>query len=238
MAEPPATPPRRLLWAVTLPALFVPGVAALLYFVVLAGSPVAPPAYGAAKLFILAWPLAATVLLLQRRVRPRLRPVARHLRALPLGAATGLAVAGIMAAWMAVPGLAGIVEAGAPGVRRKVEDLGILGHYAAFAVWVSVLHSALEEYYWRWFVFGNLRQLLPLPAAHLVAGGAFTLHHIVVTAQFFPLPWALFFSACVGVGGVIWSVLYQRQGTIAGAWLSHAIIDAALMILGWHLLQL
>jgi len=54
--------------------------------------------------------------------------------------------------------------------------------------------------------------------------------------QFFDLFWALFFSACVGIGGALWSLLYQRQGTLVGAWASHATVDAALMILGYSLI--
>ena len=185
----------------------------------------------------LAWPLLASLLILRHKPRPRIGPLGPHLRAIPLGLAVGLPVAGLMALWMMTP-LAGVVEAGAVGVRAKVISLGFLEAFVPFAIYVTFVHSLLEEYYWRWFIYGNLRDLMSRPAAHALAAFGFTWHHVVITAQFFPLPWALFFSACVGIGGWWWSLLYERQRTLAGAWASHAVIDAALMVLGWHLLRM
>ena len=37
--------------------------------------------------------------------------------------------------------------------------------YLLLAVFYSAIHSLLEEYYWRWFVFGRLSQLCKLPTA-------------------------------------------------------------------------
>ena len=217
--------------------MLVPALAALAYFDWLDDHPAAQSAYAAAKLFILGWPILATLCILRKPLRPPLRPVSRHLRALPAGLLVGLPIAALMALWMAIPPLAEVVIGGAEEVKDKVEDLGFLDHFIPFALYVTFIHSLLEEYYWRWFVYGNLRHCLPRPTAHVLAGIGFSLHHIAVTAQFFPLPWALFFSASVGLGGIFWSLLYQRQGTLAGAWVSHAVVDAALMILGWYLLN-
>ena len=105
-----------------------------------------------------------------------------------------------------------------------------------FPALISIFHSLLEEYYWRWFVYGNLREVVSIKMAHFLAAFTFTLHHIVVMMQFFELPWALFFSACVGVGGFFWSLLYQHQKTLIGAWVSHALVDAALMSVGYYMI--
>ncbi len=230
-----STVPKGRIWLALGVALVVPSLSAMAYFVWLKDAASAQPTYAATKVFLLAWPLLATLLLFRRPLRPAPAPLERHLRAVPLGLAIGLPIAGVMALWMATP-LATVIDAGAVAVREKVIALGFLESFIPFALYVTFVHSLLEEYYWRWFVYGNLRDLVPRPAAHAIAAVGFSLHHIVVTAQFFPLGWALFFSACVGVGGLIWSVLYQRQGTLAGAWASHAVVDAALMILGYHLL--
>lgn len=231
------SPDSRRLWLAILPALLIPGLAAFAYFDWLGGHPLAQAVYAGAKVFILVWPVLATLLIIRQPIRPRLRPLSRHLRAVPLGLLIGLPIAALMWIWMQVPLLADVVHAGADGVNQKVSDLGFLDHFIPFAIYVTLFHSLLEEYYWRWFVYGKLRGVVSLPAAHLIAGVAFALHHIAVTMQFFPIGWALFFSLSVGVGGVFWSLLYQKQGTLAGAWASHAVVDAALMVLGWHLLN-
>ena len=227
---------RRRTWLVLLPAMIVPSLTALFYFVWLKGSGAAQPAYGGAKLFILLWPVAATLFILRRPVGWKLRPIAVHLRAIPLGLFIGLGIAGMMTALMASP-MGDLVATATGAVEEKVVNLGIEEHFILFAVCLSLFHSLLEEYYWRWFVYGNLRHLVPRPAAHAMAAVGFSLHHIVVTSQFFPLHWALLFSAAVGIGGFFWSWLYQRQGTLAGAWASHAVVDAALMTVAFILMK-
>ena len=46
-------------------------------------------------------------------------------------------------------------------VRTLLADFRIgpadTGKYVALAVFYALVHSLLEEYYWRWFVFGQLR---------------------------------------------------------------------------------
>ncbi|HOK76740.1 MAG TPA: CPBP family glutamic-type intramembrane protease, partial [Verrucomicrobiota bacterium] len=85
-------------------------------------------------------------------------------------------------------------------------------------------------------VYGRLRVLVPGKAAHLVAGAAFALHHIVVTSVYFGLGWGMVFGISTMIGGIVWSLLYARQGTLAGAWLSHALVDTSLMWCGYRLL--
>ena len=44
-------------------------------------------------------------------------------------------------------------------------------------------------------------------------------------------------GASVGFGGVAWSLLYQHQRTLSGAWLCHAIVDMGIMAIGFRLLS-
>ena len=73
------------------------------------------------------------------------------------------------------------------------------------ALFISVFHSLLEEYYWRWFVFGRLERSLPLAAAIGISSLAFMAHHVFVLAYYFPGRFwsaAVPFSLCVAAGGV------------------------------------
>ena len=58
--------------------------------------------------------------------------------------------------------------------------------FFAMAAFISVLHSLLEEYYWRWFVFGRLERYLPVTAAIAISSLAFMAHHVFVLAYYFP----------------------------------------------------
>ena len=44
-----------------------------------------------------------------------------------------------------------------------------------------------------------------------------------------PIGFALFIGLSVGVGGLIWSLIYQRYNTILGPWICHIIIDAGFL---------
>jgi uncharacterized protein len=215
--------------------MVVPCLSSLFYFVWFSDEPLARVVYGATKLFTLVWPVIATLWILGA-TWPRLRLTdRRHLRAIPAGLLTGGAIVALMFALMLTP-LGDVVRGSSGAIRSKAEALGILEHYWLFAIFLSLIHSLIEEYYWRWFVFGRLAEAVPVAAAHGLAGVAFAAHHVVVATQFFPLGWGVALGASVGLGGIIWSVLYRRQGTLAGAWVSHIIVDLGIMAVGHHLL--
>lgn len=123
--------------------------------------------------------------------------------------------------------------------RLERFHLATLAGFLVLAVSYSVVHSFLEEYYWRWFVFAGLRRHLPLVVAVALSALGFTLHHVVVLGAYFPgrfWTMALPLSACVGAGGVVWALIYARGGSLLSPWLSHLLVDAAIMAIGYDLL--
>src|SRR5262249_33633196 len=67
-------------------------------------------------------------------------------------------------------------------VYRLLRDMdwATPGRYLLLGVFYAVVHSLLEEYYWRWFAFGRLRRYLPLGAAIALSAIGFTAHHVVI----------------------------------------------------------
>ena len=43
-------------------------------------------------------------------------------------------------------------------------------------------------------------------------------------------------SAAVGIGGVFWSLLAARDRSLLSPWISHILVDVALMIIGYSLI--
>jgi membrane protease YdiL (CAAX protease family) len=122
----------------------------------------------------------------------------------------------------------------------KVKEIGIASAASLIAVGVfySLFHSAMEEYYWRWFVFRELELRMALMPAAVIGGLGFMAHHVLVLARYFgwdsPLTWL--FSFGIAVGGAAWALIYKKWGTLLGPWLSHLLVDAAIFIIGYHLL--
>lgn len=124
-------------------------------------------------------------------------------------------------------------------IREKVADVGLMlpWKYIAVGAFYTLFHSLLEEYYWRWFVFGRMRNWMTVPSAIPISSLAFMAHHVLLLGLFFgwtsPLVWL--FSFGVMVGGAFWAWLYNRSGSLWGPWLSHALIDAAIFVVGYQL---
>lgn len=128
-------------------------------------------------------------------------------------------------------------------VRAKLEEFGAAtpSRFFAFAAFISVVHSFLEEYYWRWFVFRRLRLVCPMAAAMAISSLAFMAHHVIVLDVYLPghfLTAVAPFSLAIAVGGGFWAWLYARTDSIGAAWLSHFIIDAAIMVIGFDVLRM
>lgn len=236
-------------------ALAFPTVVTYVHFVAVApGEPVANPrlqvVYTAGKLVQLVLPVAYYLALARRSPSAGVGPARSSPERMPLtvsqattlGVAFGLFVASLIEllylAWLAGSPL---FAAAATHIRAKTVEFGCDTPvtFVAFTVFLSLAHSLLEEYYWRWFVFGGLRAAWPFWPAALLGSLAFAGHHVVVLAVYFPSAFwttVLPFSLGVAIGGVVWCWLYERSGSLVGPWLSHVVIDAALMAVGYHLL--
>ena len=72
-----------------------------------------------------------------------------------------------------------------------------------------------------------------------VSSLAFTAHHVLVLGFYFGRLWwpTVIFSLAVAIGGVFWAWLYQKSGSLYGPWLSHALVDAALFLIGYDLIR-
>ena len=228
-------------WPVML-AMVVPLLGALGYFGMGTSGSVAQALYTATKVFTVVWPVFVLFALEGHRGW-RIVPLRMTGRALGVGLCSGaiMAVLVLAASWSP---LGEVLAAARPQVQARAASLGLLRHYVWFAVFLSVVHSAIEEYYWRWFVFGRLRRLIGddgkvglrrhIPS--VLAAMSFAAHHVVVVSAFAGLSWGIVGGAVVMCAGLVWNSHYARQGTLVGAWVSHAMVDAAIMGVGYRLL--
>lgn len=218
-------------------ACLLPTLVTLLYFVWAAGAAtsVQQIIYTSAKIVQFALPIVWVGWM----CREKLRWPAPNLRGLGWGLTFGIAVAGAMGVlYMALTGTAVLTPALQP-IREKIADLGIAmpGRFLALGIFYSLVHSLLEEYYWRWFVFGRMRQVVPLVPAIVISSLAFALHHVIVLGSYFShsLLTIGLLAASIAVGGAFWVWLYHRCGSIYSVWASHLCVDAAIFAIGFDL---
>ena len=225
-------------WALTALGLVLPTLVTYVYFTALAdASPsTQQAAFSIGKTAQFGLPILM-VLWLGRWSRPGVR---RTGLSLLWGLISGVAIAvAIYAAyrWLLAP--LGVTDSVAVEVREKLQETGIESPalFVMVGCGYAVLHSGLEEYYWRWFIYGSLRNLAGVPTALAVSSLGFMAHHVLVLARYFgwASPWTYVASLCVAFGGLVWAYLYERTGSLTGTWLSHAFVDAAIFIVGYKL---
>ncbi|MFH1744036.1 MAG: type II CAAX endopeptidase family protein [bacterium] len=232
MPEPSRTP---LLLAVIL-AMTVPTFGALFYFVIFSGTLLGSVIYTVTKFFILLWPFIAFRFIERQRFNAKQLDWSKHIRAVPLGLLSGLVITVLIIGVYQFTSLGDYVRLFAGTIHSKVEEIGVLNHYFLFGAFMAVIHSLLEEYYWRWYVFGRLNRLMPPLPAYLLASLAFAGHHYVILGCYFS-PWGAFlFGTCVGIGGGFWCWLYQKQNSLIGIWISHWLVDMTILFIGYMLL--
>lgn len=126
-------------------------------------------------------------------------------------------------------------------VQKKLDDAGVdsVTTFLFLAIFLTIVHSAYEEYYWRWFIFGHLRFTMPWLKAAIISSVGFMLHHILVLYAYLPgelgLMLVIAFSFCIGFGGFVWCCIYQYTGSLLGAWIAHLCADLGIMICGYDL---
>ncbi len=121
-------------------------------------------------------------------------------------------------------------------VRARVKATGLdsKAAFLALSVFYVAIHSFLEEYYWRWFVFDQLQQSMTVWKANGIAALGFMAHHVVLLGTFFgwASPLGYLISLSVAVGGLFWAWLFNRQWGFRSSWISHAFVDAGIFGLG------
>jgi len=218
-------------------AMGLPFLGAWMYFVLFSESSFARVVYIFTKGFTLVWPGAVWLLVEKKKIS--LKTIFRrgHLRALSAGFVSGFIIGLALLALYRFSFLGSFMQSHSGEIRSRVEDLGFLEHFFVYALFLSVGHSLLEEYYWRWYIFGGLSQLIKPGGAYLGAGLSFAAHHYIVLGSCLPLVPTVIFGTAVGLGGVWWCWLYRRYESLAGCWMSHLLVDGAIMVILYDLLN-
>lgn len=224
-------------------ALVYPTLLAWVYFRALPGMDGANPflqfAYAGGKTFQILLPVLIYFLIEGRLPRPGRPRFGGLLLGLAFSAVVFSAMMALYFLWLKQTTLfAGTAEQ----VTLKLNQfgLGTPSLFLLFGVFVSLPHAMMEEYYWRWFVYGRLRKQISVRTAMLLSSFGFMAHHVIVLAVYLPgYFWVgvVPLSLCIAVGGYFWAWLYEKYGTIYSAWVSHALIDMAIFVIGFDLLR-
>lgn len=149
-----------------------------------------------------------------------------------LGLGAGL-YAVILGGYFAVRGLfdfSGIAESlsANAGVTRE--------NFLFVSLYISFINSLLEEFFFRGFLFANLKALAGRGFAHGFSALTFSAYHVAMMAGWFsPLLFCLVLAG-LAAGGIIFNLLNEKTGGICTSWLVHMFANFAINTIGFILL--
>lgn len=105
------------------------------------------------------------------------------------------------------------------------------------SLYISFANSFLEEFFFRGFVFTNLKQLSGRKLAYIFSAAAFSLYHVAMMIGWFsPVLFLLVMTGLVA-GGMIFNWLNEKLDTIYCSWLTHMFANFAINTIGFLLLN-
>lgn len=104
------------------------------------------------------------------------------------------------------------------------------------AIYISFVNSLLEEFFFRGFIFTNLKTLYSRKFAHGFSAVLFALYHVAMMIGWFGLPMFLLCMAGLTAGGLIFNYLNEKQGNIYASWFVHMFANFAINTIGFMLL--
>jgi len=196
------------------------------------GSPLGKAVFLLAKVWMVVLPLLW--LLLVEHGRPSWSPPRKG----GFGPATllGLLIAGAILIVYVLSQRLGWIDPAQVAERARQTGLDHPGLYLGGAVYWITVNSLMEEYVWRWFCFRQCETLFGGYGGVAASAMCFTLHHIIALAGQLSGPMTALGSFGVFCGGVIWSWLYLRYRSVWPCYVSHAIVDLPIFILGYRMI--
>ena len=100
------------------------------------------------------------------------------------------------------------------------------------AIYITLINSLLEEFFFRGYAFLNLKNIIPRKIAYSISAGLFALYHVGMTLDMFnPV---LFVITFIGLylGGVVFNILNEKSNNIYTSWIVHMFANLAINTIG------
>lgn len=140
--------------------------------------------------------------------------------------------------WLAYLSLGGLFDLSA--ITDKLgENVGVnKENFIYISLYIAVVNSFLEEFFFRGFAFLTLKRYVPRPAAYVFSALCFALYHVSIMDGWFS-PWLLLLLiAALFAGGIIFNYLDEKFGNIYVSWFAHGCCNLAINSIGFVLFDI
>ena len=98
-----------------------------------------------------------------------------------------------------------------------------------YGVYIVFINSLIEEFFFRGFIFLNLKKKGRIKLAYIISASAFTLYHISAFVAWFNFNLFLLMIAGLFIGGLIFNYIDSKSNSILNSWIVHIFADLAII---------
>ena len=102
-------------------------------------------------------------------------------------------------------------------------------------LYIIIVNSLLEEYFWRGFMFQELRNIVKPWLAYALTGIAFSFHHVMFYYNWFNLTFFLVVTIGLILYAVIMNFLLERYRDLFSCWIVHAFVDVVQIFIAFSI---
>ena len=118
------------------------------------------------------------------------------------------------------------------------ENAGVTkGNFLYVSLYISFVNSLLEEFFFRGFLFRNIKTQTKPAVAYGFSAILFAAYHIAMMIGWFGFGLNALMLFGLTVGGLIFNWLNEKLGCIYGSWLTHMFANFAINTVGFILLN-
>lgn len=115
---------------------------------------------------------------------------------------------------------------------------GVTGDNFLFvAIYISFINSLLEEFFFRGFVFVNLKKHSKRAVAYAVSSVCFSLYHVAMMIGWFNIGLFVLVVVALAIGGAVFNLLNEKYESIYTSWFVHMFANFAINTIGFILLK-
>lgn len=109
-------------------------------------------------------------------------------------------------------------------------------NFLFISLYISVVNSFLEEFFFRGFAFLTLKQYFNNKLTTIISAVIFALYHIAIMRGWFGMPLFALLLLGLFVAGLLFNYIDEKTNTILTSWCIHMFANIAINIIGFILL--
>lgn len=103
------------------------------------------------------------------------------------------------------------------------------------AIYISLVNSLLEEFFFRGFAFLSLKRIASRRFAYIFSSAVFAFYHIAMMIGWFHISVILLSLIGLFIGGLIFNFFNEKSGNIYTSWLVHMCANFSINTIGFIL---